>query len=535
MIDHGRCPGTAHLAVLAAVLTVSLVARLIGIRHGLPFAYNPDEELHFVPQAARAAEGDLDPGYFENPSGFTYVVAIVLRVVYAGQDVAGLLASDPDAVLLAARLVSVVLGLLTVVAMHGVARRIFGATVGLWSAAIVGVAFLPVFYSHQALNDAATLLPVTLAIGACVTLHREGRWRDALAAGGLVGLAAGVKYLAAPMVVVVTLAVLLRVTAGRQSVGSALARLIGSAVAFVVGLLVLNPYIALAAPTFWTSFTGQSDQAGTGKLGQDGSAWVDYPVSLLWGLGVVPVLLALAGALLLFRRDRALAVVLVTFPVLLYLAMASQGRWFGRWLLPAYPMLVLLAAYAAHQLTEVVSRRLPTVASVCVVGSLVLGQSVADVGRSDLVLTRTDTRQTALEWLRAEAPRGSRLVVEPAVPESYLRALEDAGFGVRPVERPYQGYELRLEPGLVDTYRAEGYCWVVVSGHQRERGTAAGVHGALAYYRRLEAEGDAVLVASPYARGAEHPAFSYDFSFTYYPPAHHRPGPVVEIHRLHDC
>lgn len=535
MTGELRRPGTAHLGALVVVLAASLAARLVGLGHGLPHVYNPDEELHFVPAAARAAAGDLDPGYFENPSGFTYVVALVLRVAFSGEDVPRLLAEDPGTVFLVARVVSALLGVGAVLAVHATASRLFDRSTGLWAAAVSGLAYLPVFYGHQALNDAATLLPVALALGACVDLHRHGRWRDALAAGGLVGVATGVKYLAAPMVLVVALAVLLRVLAGRQPPGTAVLRLTGSAVAFAAGLLALNPYMALHARQFWSEFSGQSAQAATGKLGQDGSAWVDYPLSLLWGFGTVPVALALAGVVLLARRDRALALLLITFPLVLYVHMAGQGRWFGRWLLPVYPVLAVLAGLAARRACDALARRVPARVAVCVVVVLTLGQSVVDVVRSDVLLTRTDTRQAALERVLAAVPAGSRLVVEPAVPRSYVRTLTGAGYDVLPVARPYQAYEQRLEPGLVDSLRDEGRCWVLVSGHQRERGLAAGLPGATAYYARLDAESASVFVASPFAPGAARPAFSYDFGFNYYPPAHHRPGPVMELHQLRDC
>ena len=39
--------------VLAAILLVALALRLWNIDHGLPFAYNADEDEHFVPHARR--------------------------------------------------------------------------------------------------------------------------------------------------------------------------------------------------------------------------------------------------------------------------------------------------------------------------------------------------------------------------------------------------------------------------------------------------------------------------------------------------
>jgi hypothetical protein len=126
-------------------------------------------------------------------------------------------------------------------------------------------------------------------------------------------------------------------------------------------------------------------------------------------------------------------------------------------------------------------------------------------------------------------------VVEPAVPGSYRRELRNAGLELRPVERPFQAYELSLHPGLVEDYRTAGFCWVMVNGHQHDRGLAAGLDDAAAYYWTLAAESELVLRASPFATGVTPTDFSYDFSFNYYPPAHRRPGPVIELHRLRDC
>lgn len=524
-------------AWLVLVVLLALAARLVALRHGLPHAYSADEELHFVPQATRAADGDWYSGYFENPSGLTYLLALVLRLVLPGADATRLLVEDPALVLTVARLVVAGLGTATVVAVALVGGRAFGRPAAVWSAAFVGLTFLPVFYAHHALNDAVTLLPLALGVLAVLRLHEHGGTGAAALAGLAVGVAAGVKYLAAPMTVVIALALLLRVLERRQRPLPALRDLAVSALACLAGLLLLNPFIALEAGKFWADFAGQSAQAGTGKLGQTGSAWTGYPITLLWGFGVVPLLLSVVGLVLAWRRDRSTALLLVTFPVLLYLAMATQDRWFARWLLPAYPALAVLAGHGAARTVEALRGRLPDVvrsAAAVLVAVLALGQPVVDVVRSDLLLLREDTRTEALAWLVSRDDPG-RVVLEPAVPGSWRRDLRAAGWEIRPVARPFQRYELGLEPALLDTYREEGSCWVVVLGHQRDRGLAAGLPGARAYYRRLAEEGEVALASSPFAPGAGATSFSYDFSFNYYPPAHHRPGPVVEVHRLADC
>ena len=305
-----------------------------------------------------------------------------------------------------------------------------------------------------------------------------------------------------------------------------------------VCLLALNPFIAVELDKFWANFTGQSAQAATAKLGQTGSAWLGYPVTLLWGFGVVPLLLAVAGLVPAWRGNRARTLLLIAFPAVLYVAMAMQGRYFGRWMLPAYPALAVLAAYGASRVVDAARNRFPRLrepTAVALVALVALAQPVVDVVRSDLLLTRTDTRATALNWILAEVPAGDRIVVEPAVPGTYRRELRNAGLELYPVERPFQAYELSLDAGLVEDYRADGFCWVMVNGHQHDRGLAAGLTDAAAYYRELAAESELVLRASPFATGVTPTDFSYDFSFNYYPPEHRRPGPVIELRRLRGC
>lgn len=533
----GRRLDPLHL-VLALVLSLSLVARLVGIRHGLPHAYNADEELHYVPQATRAADGDWYSGYFENPSGFTDLVAVLYRALFWGRDVSLLLVDDPTAVFTVARLVSALLGTATVAVVYVAGRRFFDRRAGVWAAALMGFAYLPVFYSHQALNDVPTLLPLAVALVACLAVYERGSWQVVLLAGGAVGVAAATKYLAAPMSLVIAVALVLRVVEGRTRTSVAALRLSAAAIACVICLLALNPFIVVELDKFWSNFTDQSAQAATTKLGQTGSAWLGYPVTLLWGFGVVPLLLAALGVVLAWRRNRARTLLLVAFPVVLYVAMSLQGRYFGRWMLPAYPALAVLAAYGASRVVDALRTRFPGLGertAVTLVAVVALAQPVVDVVRSDLLLTRTDTRATALTWLLAEVPAGDRIVVEPAVPGTYRRELRNAGLELYPVERPFQAYELSLHPGLVEGYRADGFCWVMVNGHQHDRGLAAGLTDAAAYYRTLAAESDLVLRASPFADGAEPTDFSYDFSFNYYPPAHLRPGPVIELYRLRGC
>ena len=540
-------PGRVVTAgLLASVLLCTLALRLWSIDHGLPFVFNPDEELHFVPVAVDMFQGSFNPGYFENPPALTYLFHALFRLRFtegfpfgAGGFRQAFLA-DPSAAVLTARVTVALLGTLVVALVAWAGTRFFERRVGLVAAALCAFAFLPVFYSKQALNDVVTLAPLTVGLVGCLAAYERGRLGDWLLAGGALGVAAATKYTAGLMVVTVALAALLRVLDRRDPIARAALGLAGAAVAFTVLFFLLNPFALVDFGEFRSQLGGQSAQGSNQKLGQDAvPGWLYYGWTLTWGLGWLPAMAALAGALIALWTEPRKAALLLVFPLLFWLFLGAQGRFFGRWLLPAYPALCVLAGFAAVWLVDrLVQQRAGRPAALAMVALALVAQGAWTSIRVDRVLAREDTRTLARDWLVRNVPPGTRVVVEPFVPAGYLRAggqHDRERYERFRIERPFQAYEKRLSPGLIDVYRRRGYCWVVVGSTQKQRGLKAGLAGARAYYDRLDRESALTRVWSPYDAGAEPVPFSFDLSFNYQPAAYARPGPVVEVHRLTGC
>ncbi len=541
------------LSLLGAILVGALALRLWNLDHGLPFAYNADEAEHFVPKAVEMFRGGLDPGYYENPPALTYLLYAIFKVRFTagfpfggGGDLVRGFAADPEAAFLTARVAVALIGTVVVGLAYWAGARFYERRVGLVAAALMAVAFLPVFYSKHALNDVVTLAPVTVGLVGCLLVHERGRWVDWALAGGAIGAATATKYTAGAMLLTVAIAAGLRIhrtrsspsaarsTGDRAELKRAVAGLAVAGAAFAAVFVLLNPYALLNFEEARGQIRGQSSQADSAKLGQDDvSGWLYYAGTLGWGFGWVPLAAAVGGALVALRRDWRRALLLIAFPLFLYLFLGGQGRFFGRWLMPAYPMLCVLAGYGIVALAGAITRR-PRPAAAVVAGLAVLAcaQAVLASVHVDTVLGRTDTRAQALRWIDANVPAGARVVVEPFVPESWRDALQRP---VYPVERPFQAYENRLRVRQIDRYRTQGYCWVVVGSHQKDRGLKAGLRSSRNYYAALAAASERTVTFSPYARGADPVEFSYDASFNYHPRAYERPGPVVEIHRLRDC
>ena len=539
-----RFPGGA---ALGWILLGALVLRLWSLKHGLPYVYNTDEEQHFVPKAVAMIGGSLDPKYFENPPGLTYLLFAVFKLrFHAGFPFGshGFLHSfrhDPTAVFETARFVVALLGTLVVGLVYWAGSRFYERRVGLTAAVLMACAFLPVFYSKQALNDVATLVPLTVGLVACLFVYQEGRWWQWALAGGAVAVATDVKYTAGAMAALVALAGILRLVERRETLGDFVKGAVLAAVVFGVVVIALDPYALVHFSLFKHQVAGEAGTAsGSAKIGQTNEpGWIYYLWTLGWGLGWLPLIASVAGGVLALLSNRARGLLLAAFPILLLIFLGGQARHFGRWYLPAYPALAVLAAYAAVRAVDA----LPAAWShrrtllVGVAAGLLAIQGLWSSVRVDSVLAKTDTRTLARQWLARNVPPGSKLVVEPAVfPKDWQQVgkplLSYTLYGIKP---PFQAYEKKLTPALIDTYRAGGFCRVLVASYQRDRGLKAGLANARAYYRRLAAESAPPVVFSPYRFGAKPVGFNFDLSFDYLPRAYARPGPLLELYTLKAC
>jgi 4-amino-4-deoxy-L-arabinose transferase-like glycosyltransferase len=386
---------------------------------------------------------------------------------------------------------------------------------------------------------------------------RSGRaWQYAVAGLGL-GLACATKYTGGIALLPLLAAAALH---GRR----ALPGLVLAGAVSVAAFFAANPYAFIDHGAFHEGLRHQSEAAddAIGKLGltqHSGTAY--YLWTFTWGLGFVPAITAALAIVVLALRDRPAFVVLAPAPILFLLFMGSQSRFFGRWLMPVFPIVCLLAAYLVVRAADALGeRRAALRPALLALGVVALcGQGLAYSIHEGRVLSRPDTRNLARDWMVANVPAHSRIVVEPVVPDAWAQDLGHPYAGTAngdrwskfPTSRTnvasdrsiklgagkivnIEDYERELQPGLIDLYEEKGYCYVVSGSTQRGRAEAQPeqVPRAIAYYDELERRADKVAEFSPYRAGHGPVEFNFDWTFDYYPLAYRRPGPVMTIYRL---
>ena len=264
------------------------------------------------------------------------------------------------------------------------------------------------------------------------------------------------------------------------------------------GFLAANPYALLDRHTFWDGIQKQTETAGEdgGKLGlANTSGWRYYLGTFTWGFGWLPSLAALGGVGALLARHRRLALLLAPAPVLLFLYLGEQSRFFARWMLPVYPILCLLAAWGRSRSSSRVRLRLLAAGALAALCSP--RASVFSV-HNDLVLARADTRMVAREWMeqqhrgrdedrhgadragsvgggrrRAAVPvhRQRQPLEQVAHVALVLLQRQDGRAGQCPVVK-LEDYERTTRPELIASYERGGFCWVVTGSTQFGRAYA---------------------------------------------------------------
>ena len=536
------------MLALAAILLGALVLRLWGIKYGLPFAYQIDEERIYVRKAVRMLDAaSLNPHYMHNPPLLTYLLEAIFAVRHGGAEAHRLIGDVPDreGLFLTGRIVVALIGTAAVALTFFAARRFFDRRVGLLAALLMAVAFLPVFYSHVALNNVpATAAALASLIGTAGILRR-GESRDYLLAGAFVGVAAATKYLDGIVLVPMLTATLL---APRHPGALPLSRALLLGLGAALGTFVLcNPFALIKPLHFLGSLGTQGDVVDVHKFGQDPDGGLAfYLKTFTWGLGWVPALAALLGAALLARDDRRRALVLVPVVPLFVLYMGLQTRYFGRWLLPMLPIVCILAAYGAVRAVDLIADRLGRrriVPALTGVAALALAaQGLVYSVHNDRVLSRPHTLNLARDWMLEHVPRDAKVMTEPIFANAWNSPWPRAITSPPLLLGGEAAYARYLSDRLVRAYLHHGFCWVVASSNYWGLALSDKLIGerTKSYYEALDRHGSVRFSASPWGDvgrpggpGRDVVPFDYDFSYDFYPLAYDRPGPMVQVHRLH--
>ncbi len=439
------------LLLLGIIFLIGLVLRLAGIEWALPDAlhpfstFHPDETVNMaVAKSVNLGRGQIDIKYYNYGALYFYLVSFAIAagkaygLVPAIASGGGLAASAAhnSALFLCGRLVTAVMGILTVPIIFATGRIAYGDRAGLAAALVAAVTPLWVVHSQFLTVDVPATFFVSLALLGSVVMVKHNGVGVLLFAAVSTGLAAATKYnlglvCIAPIYVIAT-----------KRNGVTWVRLIAvyvlvSLLSFVVGC----PGAILHTHEFWFGVPGNPQSGlryelfvhsrqGHGLLFVNTGPgwWYHLVVSLPWALGIPMEIASLCAVVFTLVRRNRYDQLLLLYLILTYLITSLSAVRFARYMIPLFPPMALLCGAVFSE----VWRRNRTVASI--IASATLGftglYTLSLVG----LMRAVPPQEQALHYINEHVMQG-KTIAFPETPWFYSPPLVPAFGAVDPEVR----------------------------------------------------------------------------------------------------
>ncbi len=455
--SHANWAQIAIGGTLVGLTAVAFALRASGARFGLPdYVYHPDEPAIVERAAAMLRTGNLNPKWFDYPSGYLYVQLLTQILYVLVGATRGLIGQVPQFTLpqfyFAGRLTTAFLGTILVPVAYLTAKKAHSTRAGVIAAALVAFSYLNVVHSHYATTDIAASLAVALCTLFSLLILQRGEMRWYVLAGIAAGFAAGMKYTAGLVLLMLLLAHILRTKWGEW--GWIDRRIVGGLLAAAGAFLLTTPYALLDLPTFLNGLAFEVFHYHDFQPGYSGASGLWYLRAMLTSADAPLAVAYWGGILYAVVRPSRIKLLLLAMPAIFFLGLATTAVHFERNLLPILPALAVLSAVLIADASTWIGRHIrrkmpgwmPAAALTVLAVVLPFGAALS----FDRSLTEPDMRTVAGQWVAQNVPAGSKIAIEHySIPFSH---------------EPYQVTDvMRAWDHDADWYAEQGFDYVIVS------------------------------------------------------------------------
>jgi hypothetical protein len=405
-----------------ALTILAFVLRAWGTTYGFPLWYARPDEDRWVRVGLGLLE-DPDPRWFQWPTLHAYFLAVLYAAWGGMQLLRGQFPSfhaymnEPQSVYLAdlvflGRLSSSVIGALVVPVMWKLGERLGRAGSGMIAGFLMAVSFAPVRDGHWALIEPTLLLGIGVTLLVSVRALERGTVGSFLLAGFVAGLTTSAKYSGISLAVPIVVAVAgVRRREGRSIVGTLWDRRAWVAgVATIAGFLAGSPFVLVSTRQFHDAMVVREWSYRDASFNTAPGFVHHLLFSLRYSHGVAMEVVGIVGLLALGFRRPSRAIV-SAYGLATYLALGPARIIPMRYGCSLAPAVVLGACWVLEWIGDRLgqgrsaARWLPATLAL----ALAAEPLYRDV-RFDQLLTRPDTRATALEWFVGHVPPGAHIL-----------------------------------------------------------------------------------------------------------------------------
>lgn len=460
--------------MLGFCLIMGLILRLWAIDFGLPFFRHTDE-IFYLPIALKILHlQDLNPHYFHNPPLLTYLYSTVMFLYFifgkllawftSMRDFVELYFSNMTSFLVIARTINALFGVGICLVVYKVGEKLFDKITGLIASLLVCSSFLMVRDSHYAVNDIPGTFFLILSFSYIVSIYTRGRLKDYILSGLFAGMAVATKY---NMGIIIFPLVLSHFFVNRRIVLNR--NFIWAILSCLVGFFLFCPWILLDYRTFWEQFAEQfmfSKRPWSGASSTP--SYIQYFFTLLWGYGLLPFCFFIIGSVSLWRkREKRKLLLILCFPLFYYLLLGAMKLFFVRFAIPLIPHLCILSAYGVISLAGRLSYMHRRVALTLLI-LVSISQGVIFSCKHNYLISKTNTRILARNWINNNLPHGSKIVTEGYGPS--LEVYYDKGRFMENINNhQVEKVGKKLSQSSLDEYKQQDINYIITSSYVSKR------------------------------------------------------------------
>ena len=459
-----------HLLDLLVLAVLASALRLWGIGFDLPNLYHRDEAKYVSIPLNILKSGDYNPHFFNYPTLFFYLLALVYVLYFLFMASRGRL-SNLDGLTLPEQVLSNVVGkatmpsqflvgrgmvalsgTLTVLLVYWITRQAYSRRAGFIAALLFSFSPTHIRNSHFIAPDVTMILVVLASFFFSYQVFLKGRRQDYLLAGALAGLAISTKYNAYPILVPLFVAHFFQ--RGRKALLNL--DILLAVLACVLGFFLGTPYAFLDLPAFLNGLAFEVRHyamlGDPGSEGQNALLWDgDY---LVRTEGLIPLLAGLEAVRgLLARHQKTL--LLLSFPAIYIFLVSSYVVKNDRTVLTIVPFVAVLAGVFLDRIITFISNKAASskqqairkyapylLLTTC---CLLLCSWPARLAiQINTRFTQEDVRAQVTRWIEAKLPPGSRIVGEYYSP-LLVNSVHDFRWVDRAIDQPIAWYEANAD------------------------------------------------------------------------------------------
>lgn len=421
---------------LLLILIIGLIVRLIGIWHGLPLQINIDEPAMI--SRVLGLKSSLNPGAFDWPHLYYYMNAPFYAIFGVIRSVTDSFISYPPILLgpsmffLISRVITAVLGVLTIFVVYLIGKEMFGKTQGLIASLIMAILPIHVLESRYAKTDVAQTFFSAISLYFIYRLFQTNLKRYYIWAGIFIGLSASIKYGGVLMFFPLLLAFGLSVPWKKWFTKDSIYKLFLSGIFAVLAFVITTPFSVLDFEKFI------STERAVGAVWQIQNVgnveWVEYPIELYEtfvemypeniGFGLYIVLVFLIILFIFFNKRRKEYVILLLPFIVFSLYISRFQRSPDHYFIFLAPMYVVALAGFLYEIYEFLllhltkNRLVPKdirnkkaikILTLITFG-IILIPTLFNTIQTTVIYARQDTRKMVYDWVQKNISQSEDLI-----------------------------------------------------------------------------------------------------------------------------